>query len=189
MRRPERRLSVARFFLALGVVMLLTGVAASAGAGRDWVRFRHTDYGFSIAYPRGGWEVLSGTGQAAFVAIGPVVDVRAGTRMGVVVVTAPIRAGANLGEAGARLEQQLARSAQTIRILRTDRIDLRGIPAAITYVHRKNLQGVELYQMMMIVAHRARGYGVAGTTAAASFTLTEDTRLLQSIVLTFQPPQ
>jgi hypothetical protein len=59
----------------------------------------------------------------------------------------------------------------------------------ITYVHRRNAQGVDLYQMLMIVAHRARGYGVAGNTAVASPTLTVDTRLLQRIILTFQPPE
>jgi hypothetical protein len=109
--------------------------------------------------------------------------------MGIVVVTTRIPEGASLEVAGAKLEEQLARSAETVRVLRTDRIDLRGIPAVISYVHRKNTAGVQLYQMVMILARRARGYGVAGTTAAASLTLSEDTRLLQSLIFTFQPPE
>jgi len=168
-------------------LFMLAALAASGHAATGWQRFRHAEFGFTISYPPR-WDVLSGTGRAAFVAIGPAVEGVPGSRMGIVVVTTRIPAGASLEEAGARLEEQLARSAQTVRVLRTDRIDLRGIPAVITYVHRRTTQGVDLYQMLMILARRTRGYGVAGTTAAASLTLSEDTRLLQSLIFTFQPP-
>jgi len=167
---------------------MLTLIAVPASAATGWQQFRHAEFRFTISYPPG-WDVLSGTGRAAFVAIGPAIEGVPGARMGIVVVTTRIPGGASLEEAGARLEVELARSAQTVRVLRTDRIDLRGVPAVISYVHRKNAAGVHLYQMVMILAHGARGYGIAGTTAAASPTLSEDTRLLQSLIFTFQPPQ
>jgi hypothetical protein len=173
---------------ALAMAVSLPSFAVPSAAATGWQQFRHSEFGFTISYPPG-WDVLSGTGRAAFVAIGPAVEGMPGVRLGVVVVTARIPAGANVEEAGGKLEEQLARSAQTVRVLRTDRINLRGLPAVITYVHRRNAQGVDLYQMLMIVAHRARGYGVAGNTAVASPTLTVDTRLLQRIILTFQPPE
>ena len=146
---------------------MLTLIAVPAAAATGWQQFRHPEFRFTISYPPG-WDVLSGTGRAAFVAIGPAIEGVPGSRMGIVVVTTRLPAGASLEEAGARLEEELARSAQTVRVLRTDRIDLRGIPAVISYVHRKNAAGVQLYQMVMILAHGARGYGVAGTTAVGA---------------------
>ena len=188
MRQPRRTGPRSVHVTVVAGLLMLAVLAASGRAATGWQRFRHAEFGFTISYP-GGWDVLSGTGRAAFVAIGPAIEGVPGSRMGIVVVTTRIPAGASVEEAGARLEEELARSAQTVRVLRTDRIDLRGIPAVISYVHRKNAAGVHLYQMVMILAHGARGYGVAGTTAAASPTLSEDTRLLQSLIFTFQPPQ
>src|SRR3989337_4190218 len=96
--------------LVAGLFMLAV-VAPSGHAATGWQRFRRAEFGFTISYPPG-WDVLSGTGRAAFVAIGPAVEGVPGSRMGVVVVTTRIPAGASLEEAGARLEEQLARSAQ-----------------------------------------------------------------------------
>ncbi|MGH2372682.1 MAG: hypothetical protein ACRDIC_04280 [bacterium] len=172
-------------------VVLAVGLAAATTGGRahgapDWQSFRHPSQGFSISYPRG-WETLSGTGQASFVAIGPTVAGAPGTRMVVVVVAAPLPRGATLEDAESSIQANLSRSGQPTNVLRHDRFSLRGTPAFLIYLHRKNPQGVELYQMVMVLMHRGRGFGVAGSTAAASSSLTEDTRLLQSILLTFRP--
>lgn len=174
----------------LGVV-LAVGLAAVTGgaparAAPDWPSFRHPSQGFSISYPPA-WETLTGTGQASFVAIGPVVA--AGTRIVVVVVAAPLPRGATLQDAEASIQANLSRSGPTTSVLRQDRFNLRGIPALMIYLHRKNPQGIELYQMVMILTHRGRGFGVAGSTAAASPSLTQDTQLLQNILLTFRAPR
>lgn len=179
-------IGLAGFALALGPAAPAS--SAPAGAASDWPLFRHPSQGFSISYPRG-WETLSGTGQASFVAIGPAVPGMPGTRMIVVVVAAPLPPGATLEEAEDSIQANLARQGQTTNILRQDRFMLRGIPALFIYLHRRNPQGVELYQMVMILMHRERGFGVVGSTAVASPTLTEDTKLLQSIIVTFRPPR
>ena len=170
--------------LALGLVVIPRG--APARGASDWQSFRHPSQGFSISYPRG-WETLSGTGQASFVAIGPTAAGAPGTRMVVVVVAAPLPRGATLEDAEASIQANLSRSGQPTNVLRHDRFSLRGTPAFLVYLHRKNPQGVELYQMVMILAYRGQGFGVAGSTAASSPSLNEDTRLLQSIILTFKP--
>lgn len=173
------------------VALALTALAGSAPAwaAPDWQVFRHPSQGFSISYPPG-WDTLSGTGQASFVAIGPAVAGAPGTRMVVVVVTSPpLPRGATLEDAESSIQANLSRSGQPTNILRHDRFSLRGTPAFLIYLHRKNPQGIELYQMVMVLMHRGRGFGVAGSTAAASPNLTEDTKLLQSILLTFRPPR
>lgn len=170
--------------LALGLLILPRG--ASVSGAPDWQSFRHPSQGFSISYPRG-WESLSGTGQASFVAIGPAIPNVPGTRMIVVVVAAPLPRGATLEDAESSVQANLSRTGQPINVLRHDRFSLRGTPAFLVYLHRKNPQGIELYQMVMILMHRGQGFGVVGSTAAASPSLTEDTRLLQSIILTFKP--
>lgn len=169
---------------ALGLLTLPRG--ASVSGAPDWQVFRHPSQGFSINYPRG-WESLSGTGQASFVAIGPAIAGVPGVRMIVVVVSAVLPRGATLEDAESSMQANLARMGQPANVLRHDRFSLRGTPAFLVYLHRKNPQGVELYQMAMILMHRGQGFGVVGSTAAASPSLTEDTRLLQSILLTFRP--
>jgi len=108
-------------------------------------------------------------------------------RLGVVVTTARIPAGATLEEADADLERTLAQRTDTLRVLRKDRIDVRGMPALMIYVVRRNPQGVDLYQMVLIAAHNGRGYAIVGVTAAGSTSLSDETRLLQSLILSFQP--
>lgn len=176
-----------RLFLALLGVLALAG-GTPVRAAPDWVAYQHATLGFSISHPRG-WEVLSGTGQAAFVAIGPEVPNLPGVRMVVAVVSTTLPPGATLHDAEASVQAFFARTGgPTTSILRQDRILLGGFPALITYVHRRNPQGVELYQMLMILAYKGRGYGVLGSTAVASPRLADDTAFLQSIILTFRPP-
>jgi len=170
--------------LCAAVLLLLAGTAQSAPAA--WIAFRHPTYGFSISYPQG-WEVLSGEGKAAFAAVGPAASGVAAVRLGVVVTTARIPAGATLEEADADLERTLAQRTDTVRVLRKDRIDVRGMPALMIYVVRRNPQGLDLYQMVLIAAHNSRGYAIVGVTAAGSTSLSVETRLLQSLILTFQP--
>ncbi len=159
---------------------------AATAAGPSWVQFRHPTFGFSISYPQG-WETLSGEGKAAFAALGPSAQGVANVRLGIVVTTARISDGATLEEADLGLERLLAERTDTVRILRKDRIDLRGVPALLTYVVRRSPQGIDLYQMVLIVAHNGRGYAVVGVTAAGSTSLADETRLLQTLMLTFQP--
>jgi len=131
--------------------------------------------------------MLSGEGKAAFAAVGPAASGVAAVRLGVVVTTARIPAGATLEEADADLERTLAQRTDTVRVLRKDRIDVRGMPALMIYVVRRNPQGLDLYQMVLIAAHNGRGYAIVGVTAAGSTSLSVETRLLQSLILTFQP--
>jgi hypothetical protein len=173
---------VAAVGLVAPVALQQPVVAAPAG----WAEFRHPTFGFSLKYPRS-WDVLSGQGRAAFVAVGPQVAGAPGVRLGVVVVTMTLPPGSTLDAAAEELEQKLASEAATTRLLRQDRFDLHGTPALLVYVVRKNAQGVALYQMVMMLAHRNRGYAVAGTTAAESPRYTDDTALLQRIMLTFRP--
>jgi hypothetical protein len=168
--------------------LAITGLQAAAPTPSTarWITFRHAEYGFSISHPPS-WDVLSGRGRAAFAAVGPEPAGVPDFRLNVVVATGRVPQGATLEEADAEIEQMLSRQNETVRVLRKDRIDLRGIPSFIVYVARTNSTGYGLYQMVLIVAYRARGYAVVGTTAAGSARLAEETRLLQSIVLTFQP--
>jgi predicted Zn-dependent protease len=172
------------FLIVTLAVLLVAPVQAAPGTG--WVRFRHPSYGFTINYPQG-WEVLSGEGTAAFVAIGPAVAGVAGARLGLVVVTARVPQNATLDAAAADLQRQLERSAGAMQILRTDRFDHRGIPALMTYVVRKTPQGIEQYAILMILTTGGRGYAVLGTTATGSARLADETTLLQRAMLTFQP--
>jgi hypothetical protein len=119
--------------------------------------------------------------------VGPAASGVAGVRLGVVVATARIPDGATLEEADADMERVIAQRSDTVRVLRKDRIDLRGVPALMIYVVRRNPQGIDLYQMVLIVAHNGRGYAIVGLTAAGSASLSDETRLLQSLILTFQP--
>jgi len=166
-------------------LLVAIGTAQTA-ASSSWVQFRHPTFGFSISYPQG-WETLSGDGKAAFAALGPSAKGVANVRLGIVVTTARIPDGATLEEADMGLERLLAGRTDTVRILRKDRIDLRGVPALLTYVVRHNPQGIDLYQMVLILTHNGRGYAVVGVTAAGSSSLPDETRLLQTLMLTFQP--
>jgi hypothetical protein len=172
----------------LVAVLAVTGLKAAppAPSTARWVTFRHTEYGFAISHPPG-WDILSGQGRAAFAAIGPAPAGIADFRMNVIVATGRVPRGATLEEADAEVQQLLARQHDTVRVLRKDRLDLRGVPSFIVYMARTNPTGHSLYQMMLILAYGARGYAVVGTTAAGSTRLADETRLLQSIVLTFQP--
>lgn len=171
------------------VVMLTLGAAGRRATGQsatEWVRYQHPTYRFTLSYPAG-WEVLSGEGRAAFAAIGPQVAGVPGARLNIAVATARIPPEASLEEAEADLQRMLAQRGETMRLLRKDRISLQGIPAFIAYVARQNPQGAGLYQMLLVVAYKGRGYAVVGTTAAGSARLAEETHLLQLIVLTFRP--
>jgi hypothetical protein len=107
--------------------------------------------------------------------------------LNVVVATGRVAPGATLEEAEAEIEQLLARQGDRARVLRKDRLDLRGVPSFIVYMSRANQSGYSLYQMVLLLTYGARGYAVVGTTAAKSTRLADETRLLQSIILTFQP--
>jgi predicted Zn-dependent protease len=177
------RRRIAAVVCAATVTVALCTAPTTAAA---WTQFRHPTYGFYISYPQG-WEVLSGEGKAAFAAVGPAANGVAAVRLGVVVATARIPAGATLEEADADLERTITQRGDIVRVLRKDRIDLRGVPALMIYIVRRNPSGVDLYQMVLIVAHNGRGYAIVGVTAAGSTSLSEETRLLQSLILTFQP--
>lgn len=180
--RPARR-AFASLVLTFAVLLAAPALAAPSSG---WLRFQHPTHGFSIDYPQG-WEVLAGDGRAAFVAIGPAVAGVAGMRLGLVVATARVPAGATLDVAADDLQRELERHAGTMTILRTDRFEHRGIPALMTYVVRKPPQGIEQYAILMILAHGGRGYAVLGTTATGSARLADEIGLLQRAALTFQP--
>ncbi|MDR7420121.1 MAG: hypothetical protein QN178_14550 [Armatimonadota bacterium] len=174
-----------RQFLLLALLGLLVSPPVLGSQEAGWRRFRHPSYGFSISYPHG-WEVLSGEGKAAFVAIGPHVAGVEGARLGLVVVTARIPSNATVDGAARELQRELERNAGTMTVLRTDRFTHRGVPALMTYVVRTTPQGIEQYAILMILAYAGRGYAILGSTATRSTRLAEETSLLQRAMLTFQ---
>ncbi|MDQ7857561.1 MAG: hypothetical protein QN174_01480 [Armatimonadota bacterium] len=172
--------------VALLAATSLAPAAAADPSTAPWTTFRHPVYGFAVSHPHA-WETLSGEGRAAFAAMGPPAAGASGLRLSVVVATGPVPAGASIEQADAEVQQLLAGQSGTVRVLRRDRIDLRGVPSFILYMARTTPTGQQLYQMVLVVIHRGRGYAVVGTTAAASTNLAEETRLLQRVLLTFQP--
>jgi hypothetical protein len=185
MRASVRVFAIVLFALA-GVASAVGSLRARAEAASTWVQYRHPTIGITIRHPSG-WETLSGDGKAALVAIGPAAKGVPAVRLSVIVVVIPVPARATVRDARDDLERELARRMGSIQLLRTDEVDLNGVSAILTYVTRHSPQGTALYQMVLIAAHDRRGYAIAGTTAATSTQLAEETLLLQRLVLSFRP--
>jgi hypothetical protein len=171
--------------LACSVVAL--AVAQPAPAAEQWVRYTHPSIGFRIAYPAG-WQQLPDNGSgASFVAAGPSPAGVTEFKMNLVVVARPIPAGATLEAAAEALEKALARRFGASQVLRTDRVALEGTPALLSYVYRKPPKGPQLYQILLLTLAGEMGYAAAGTTAARSTKVSEETLTLQRSLMTFRP--
>jgi hypothetical protein len=180
-------LNWARWVAALAVCGTALAIVLPAPAAEQWVRYTHPSIGFRIAYPNG-WQQLADNGSgAAFVVAGPSPAGVTEFKMNLVVVAKPIPAGATLDAASAALEKALARRFGTSQVLRTDRVVLEGTPALLSYVYRKPPKGPQLYQIVLLTMSGEMGYAAAGTTAARSTKVSEETLTLQRSLMTFRP--
>lgn len=69
----------------------------------------------------------------------------------------------------------------------TQRLARGGVGIGIWYYTWKRNDGVELYQIQLMVVAGGRGYVVTGTTGAASRRLQDEAQLLVGILVTFRP--
>ncbi|MBM3450001.1 MAG: hypothetical protein FJX78_03305 [Armatimonadetes bacterium] len=104
--------------------------------------------------------------------------------MSVLVVTARTPANESLDRADVTLSR-LLKNFREIQVLRTDRVDFHGTPALIKYLTRRADEGLEIYQLMLVLIHNRPAYAVIGTTAARSPRVNAETKLLQDILLGF----
>jgi hypothetical protein len=183
--------TVFRWVRWIGVFAVCAGiglaVALPTPATEQWVRYIHPSLGFRIAYPAG-WQLLPDNGSGtSFTVAGPSPAGIEDFKMNLVVVGRPIPAGATLDAASAALEQALARRFGQSQVLRTDRVTLDGTPALLTYVYRKPSKGPQLYQIVLLTISGEMGYAAAGTTAARSAKVGEETLTLQRSLMTFRP--
>ncbi len=170
-----------------GCAGIALAVALPTPATEQWVRYTHPSMGFRIAYPSG-WQQLPDSGSgASFVVAGPSPSGVTEFKMNLVVVARPLPAGATLDAASTALEQALARRFGASQVLRTDRVHLEGTPALLSYVYRKPPKGPQLYQIVLLTLSGDMGYAAAGTTAARSTMVGEETLTLQRSLMTFRP--
>lgn len=176
-----------RWTVALAVCGVALAIVLPAPAAEQWVRYTHPSIGFRIAYPHG-WQQLPDNGSgAAFVVAGPSPEGVAEFKMNLVVVAKPIPPGATLDAASTALERALARRFGASQVLRTDKVVLEGTPALLSYVYRKPPKGPQLYQIVLLTLSGEMGYAAAGTTAARSTKVSEETLTLQRSLMTFRP--
>ena len=176
-----------RWVGALAVCGVALALVLPAPAAEQWVRYTHPSIGFRIAYPSG-WQQLPENGAgAALVVAGPTPAGVTEFKMNLVVVARPIPAGATLDTASAALEKSLARRFGVSQVLRTDKVVLEGTRALLSYVYRKPPKGPQLYQIVLLTLSGEMGYAAAGTTAARSSKVSEETLTLQRSLMTFRP--
>ncbi len=169
--------------LAALVSLLVLVPAASAQA---WQTYRHPKLGFSLNYPDS-WSVTNGPTGVVFMALGPTPSGVQGLRLNVNVTYEEVPTGVSVEEYEAQNETGLGLLFNGYRRLRTDRTMIGAFPAVVRYYTWKRNDGVELYQMQLVTIASTRGYVVTGTTATSSSNLSDDAKLLVSILLTFRP--
>lgn len=176
-----------------GLKSLITIVMAVVVAGADfataapaWQRFIHPTLGFSLSYPKG-WDLVPPSESIAAMVVGQPPAGVSGLRLNVNVTTDKLPARVNVEEYEEANEAQIRLLFQGYRRLRTDRLQVGGTPAILRYYTWKRNDGVELYQIQLMVVAGGRGYVVTGTTGAASRRLQDEAQLLVGILVTFRP--
>jgi hypothetical protein len=172
--------------IATAVVAVLLGTAAAPAAVPGWATFAHPQLGFSLSYPRD-WTETKGITGVAFMVVGPASVGGAAPRLNVNVTSDELPARMTAEQYDAQAESGLGMLFHGYRRLRRDVTMLGAFPAIIRYYTWKRNDGVELYQMQLVTVVGTRGYVVTGTTSTSSARLADETSLLASILMTFQP--
>ncbi len=157
-----------------------------AAAAADWELFTHPTMGFSIRYPSG-WETMTADQKSLQMVLLAPARTGSDAHMGVAIAAVRAPANATIDDMLAAADKPLRQEIGKFRILRIDRTTLGSASAMIMYMvgHARE---VDLYSMILLTIVQPRLYVVMGFAELNSPQLAEETRLLQSILVTFRPP-
>ncbi len=105
--------------------------------------------------------------------------------MGVAVLTGSAPPKTKPEDLVAALDAPLRDQVGDFRLLRIDRTTLQGVPTVLIYVAGRSRSN-DIYGLILFTIVKPRLYGLIGVTALHSTQLAAETRLLQTILLTFR---
>ncbi len=175
-----------RTFSALVLAACLSLGSAPARAANGWELFTHPDLGFSLRYPAGWVATPLSQKDIPLVVVGPPAAGVPEVHLGVAVFVVRAPANVTADDLVAAADRQLREELGKYRVLRIDRTKLGGTPAVVIYLIGRGHEE-ELYGLVLFTIIKSRLYAVIGFTALNSTQLADETRLLQSILVTFRP--
>ena len=108
-------------------------------------------------------------------------------RLNVNITHDPVPAGTSVDVYNTKSEEALKSTFSAYRPVQTARLTIGTLPAVLRQYTWKRNDGIELYQLQLLMIDSARGYVVTGTTLAGSSHLKGETKALANIMLTFRP--